>query len=168
MRKKAAPTAPDGRFELYKTSLKYDNPEARLAHGETMETTLVSIDSATFEDARLNGATAQVTVFSHLRKSTFRLINWGRASGKAQLVQGEDSLDSELDEPLPANVKDLDLVTLGGSINMGDSDGWAKLRTNGGSITVGRIKGKAAIITQGGFIKAGDIGDSAELRSSKR
>ena len=23
----------DGRFELYKTSIKYDNPEARLAHG---------------------------------------------------------------------------------------------------------------------------------------
>jgi hypothetical protein len=23
----------DGRFELYKVSLKYDNPEARLAHG---------------------------------------------------------------------------------------------------------------------------------------
>jgi predicted lipid-binding transport protein (Tim44 family) len=35
---------------------------ARLARSETMETTLVSIDSATFEDARLNGATAQVTV----------------------------------------------------------------------------------------------------------
>lgn len=24
---------PDGRFELYKTSIKYDNPEARMAHG---------------------------------------------------------------------------------------------------------------------------------------
>ena len=36
--------------------------EARLARGETMETTLVSIDSAAFEDARLNGGTAQVTV----------------------------------------------------------------------------------------------------------
>ncbi len=23
----------DGRFELYKTSIKYDNPEARMAHG---------------------------------------------------------------------------------------------------------------------------------------
>ncbi len=23
----------DGRYELYKVSLKYDNPEARLAHG---------------------------------------------------------------------------------------------------------------------------------------
>jgi DUF4097 and DUF4098 domain-containing protein YvlB len=60
----------------------------------------------------------------------------------------------------------LDLVTLGGSINMGDSDGAVTLRTTGGTVTVGRIKGKAAIITQGGFIKTGDIGDSAELRVS--
>jgi aryl-alcohol dehydrogenase-like predicted oxidoreductase len=33
VRKKAAPAAPDGRFELYKMTLKYDNPEARAAHG---------------------------------------------------------------------------------------------------------------------------------------
>jgi predicted lipid-binding transport protein (Tim44 family) len=36
--------------------------ETRAARGETMETALVSIDSATFEDARLEGATAQATV----------------------------------------------------------------------------------------------------------
>ncbi len=66
---------------------------------------------------------------------------------------------------VPRNVN-LDLVTLGGSISMSDTDASATLRTTGGSVTVGRIKGKAAIITQGGFIKAGDIGDSAELRSS--
>ena len=33
VRKKAAEAASDGRFELYKLSLKFDNPEARLAHG---------------------------------------------------------------------------------------------------------------------------------------
>jgi uncharacterized protein len=32
IRKRCAPYAADGRFELYKTSLKYDNPEARSAH----------------------------------------------------------------------------------------------------------------------------------------
>ncbi len=32
MRERAKPYAGDGRFELYKTSLKFDNPEARLAH----------------------------------------------------------------------------------------------------------------------------------------
>lgn len=50
--------------------------EARFAHGETMETTLVSIDSATFEDAQLNGGTAQISVrfaaklISHTRDKT--------------------------------------------------------------------------------------------------
>ena len=29
----AAPLAADGRYELYKLSLRYDNPEARRAHG---------------------------------------------------------------------------------------------------------------------------------------
>ncbi len=32
LRDRAKPYAGDGRFELYKTSIKYDNPEARLAH----------------------------------------------------------------------------------------------------------------------------------------
>src|SRR5262249_47311578 len=38
----------------------------------------------------------EVEVFSHLRKSSFRLVNWGRAKGKEQLVQGEDSLGFNL------------------------------------------------------------------------
>jgi hypothetical protein len=32
LRDRAKPYAGDGRFELYKTSIKFDNPEARLAH----------------------------------------------------------------------------------------------------------------------------------------
>jgi uncharacterized protein len=32
LRERAKPVAGDGRFELYKLSLKFDNPEARLAH----------------------------------------------------------------------------------------------------------------------------------------
>ncbi len=32
LRMRAKPYAGDGRFELYKTSLKFDNPEARMAH----------------------------------------------------------------------------------------------------------------------------------------
>jgi uncharacterized protein len=32
LRERVKPEAADGRFELYKVSLKYDNPEARLAH----------------------------------------------------------------------------------------------------------------------------------------
>src|SRR5262249_12871093 len=38
-------------------------------------------------------ASTEIDVYSHLRKSSFRLINWGRASGSAQQrPQGEDSL----------------------------------------------------------------------------
>lgn len=33
LRNRVKPQAADGRFELYKVSLKFDNPEARLAHG---------------------------------------------------------------------------------------------------------------------------------------
>ena len=32
LRERAKPYAEDGRFELYKTSIKFDNPEARIAH----------------------------------------------------------------------------------------------------------------------------------------
>jgi hypothetical protein len=41
-------------------------------------------------------ASADIEVFTHLRKSNFRLINWGRAAGKDQLIQGEDSLGFNL------------------------------------------------------------------------
>jgi hypothetical protein len=33
----------DGRFELYKTSIKYDNPEARLAHGFPLDQQSVEV-----------------------------------------------------------------------------------------------------------------------------
>lgn len=33
LRERCAQYAADGRYEPYKVSLKYDNPEARLAHG---------------------------------------------------------------------------------------------------------------------------------------
>ena len=41
-------------------------------------------------------AVARIEVFSHLRRSDFRLVNWGRANGKEQLVEGEDSLGFNL------------------------------------------------------------------------
>jgi hypothetical protein len=36
---RVSPAAADGRFELYKVSLKYDNPEARLAHDFPIDAT---------------------------------------------------------------------------------------------------------------------------------
>ncbi len=41
-------------------------------------------------------ASTDIELFSHLRKSSFRLINWGRAKDKEQLVEGEDSLGFNL------------------------------------------------------------------------
>jgi len=35
--------AKDGRFELYKTSMKFDNPEARLVHDFPLDTTQVEV-----------------------------------------------------------------------------------------------------------------------------
>jgi hypothetical protein len=63
----------------------------------------------------------------------------------------------------PRNV-DLDLVTQGGNITIGDVNGNVNLRS-GGSITAGQIKGKATLVSQGGSIKSGNIGGDAELRS---
>ena len=33
LRERCRTAAGDGKYELYKTSIKYDNPQARLAHG---------------------------------------------------------------------------------------------------------------------------------------
>jgi len=64
----------------------------------------------------------------------------------------------------PRNI-DLDLVTQGGNINVGDVNGNVILRTSGGSVTTGQIKGKATLVSQGGSVKAGNIGGDAEVRS---
>ena len=38
LRERCKPDAADGRYELYKLSLKFDNPESRLAHGFPLDT----------------------------------------------------------------------------------------------------------------------------------
>jgi uncharacterized protein len=38
LRERVRPSAADGRYELYKLSLQFDNPEARLAHGFPLDT----------------------------------------------------------------------------------------------------------------------------------
>jgi hypothetical protein len=49
-------------------------------------------------EADADGATAKTDfdVFSHLRKTSFKLISWGRAAKEQQLVEGEDSLGFNL------------------------------------------------------------------------
>jgi aryl-alcohol dehydrogenase-like predicted oxidoreductase len=39
LRERCKPDAADGRYEVYKLSLRFDNPEARLAHGFPLDTT---------------------------------------------------------------------------------------------------------------------------------
>jgi aryl-alcohol dehydrogenase-like predicted oxidoreductase len=43
LRDRCATTAADGRFELYKVSLAFDNPQARLAHGFPPDTTQMEV-----------------------------------------------------------------------------------------------------------------------------
>lgn len=43
LRLRAKPYAGDGRFEIYKTSIKFDNPEARLAHGFPLDMANVEV-----------------------------------------------------------------------------------------------------------------------------
>jgi predicted lipid-binding transport protein (Tim44 family) len=66
--------------------------EARLARGETMETTLVSIDSVAFEDARLNGGTAQVTV-----RFAAKLISHTRDKAGTVTEGSDDAVVDHLD-----------------------------------------------------------------------
>jgi len=49
-------------------------------------------------EAACDGATASAAfdLFRHVRKSDFRLVNWGRAKGAQGLVEGEDSLGFNL------------------------------------------------------------------------
>ena len=49
LRERAKPYAGDGRFELYKTSLKFDNPEARLAHDFPLDLTQVEVKQMIYE-----------------------------------------------------------------------------------------------------------------------
>jgi aryl-alcohol dehydrogenase-like predicted oxidoreductase len=43
LRERAKPYAGDGRFELYKVSLKFDNPEARIAHAFPFDDTQIEV-----------------------------------------------------------------------------------------------------------------------------
>ncbi len=66
--------------------------EARVAHEETMETALVSIDSATVEDARLNAGTAQISV-----RFAAKLISHTRDKAGAVTEGSADSVVDHLD-----------------------------------------------------------------------
>jgi hypothetical protein len=79
-------------------------PAAALEGGSARRTEHLHLDGRLLRpghytlEATADGATAKadIDVFSHLRKSSFRLISWGRAAKEQQLVEGEDSLGFNL------------------------------------------------------------------------
>jgi hypothetical protein len=46
LRERCRPKAADGRYELYKVSLAFDNPQARLAHGFPLDAKNMEVKEA--------------------------------------------------------------------------------------------------------------------------
>lgn len=61
LRQRAKPYAGDGHFELYKNSLKFDNPEARLAHGFPIDLEQVEVRQMIYATQNTGRPYPQVT-----------------------------------------------------------------------------------------------------------
>jgi hypothetical protein len=68
---------------------------------------------------------AEIEVFSHVRQSSFRLVNWGRAQKEQQQIEGEDSLgfntyygDEAKDNLLRAGVDAMGVCVMSGGHQM--------------------------------------------------
>ena len=61
LRNRAKPYAGDGHFELYKTSIKYDNPEARIAHDFPFDLQQVEVKQMIYETQNTGRPYPQVT-----------------------------------------------------------------------------------------------------------
>jgi aryl-alcohol dehydrogenase-like predicted oxidoreductase len=61
LRDRAKPYAGDGHFELYKTSIKFDNPEARLAHDFPLDLQQVEVKQMIYETQNTGRPYPQVT-----------------------------------------------------------------------------------------------------------
>ena len=61
LRDRAKPYAGDGRFELYKTSIKFDNPEARIAHDFPFDMEQVEVKQMAYETQNTGRPYPQVT-----------------------------------------------------------------------------------------------------------
>jgi hypothetical protein len=51
LRERCAKAAGDGRYEFYKLSLRYDNPQARLSHGFPLDPTQREVQEMLFKEA---------------------------------------------------------------------------------------------------------------------
>jgi aryl-alcohol dehydrogenase-like predicted oxidoreductase len=61
LRERAKPYAGDGQFELYKTSIKFDNPEARMAHDFPLDMQQVEVKQMIYETQNTGLPYPQVT-----------------------------------------------------------------------------------------------------------
>lgn len=61
LRRRAKPYAGDGHFELYKVSIKFDNPEARLAHDFPLDLEQVEVKQMIYETQNTGRPYPQVT-----------------------------------------------------------------------------------------------------------
>ena len=61
LRERAKHYAADGRFELYKVSIKFDNPEARIAHDFPLDTQQVEVKQMIYETQNTGRPYPQVT-----------------------------------------------------------------------------------------------------------
>ena len=61
LRDRAKPYAGDGKFELYKTSIKFDNPEARIAHEFPMDLEQAEVKQMMYETQNTGRPYPQVT-----------------------------------------------------------------------------------------------------------
>ena len=61
LRERAKPYAGDGHFELYKTSIKFDNPEARLAHAFPLDMEQVEVKQMVYSAQNTGRPYPQVT-----------------------------------------------------------------------------------------------------------
>jgi hypothetical protein len=98
-------------------------------------------------------AKAEIELYSHVRRSTYKLISWGSAKGKQLLAEGEDSLGFNLyyGHDAVANLKDANLLragvdfmlvcTMGGAHQMdmrGECDWSDPYVIRGGTVRVAR------------------------------
>ena len=51
LRDRCAEAAGDGRYESYKVSLRFDNPQARLSHGFPLDVTQKEVQEMLFKEA---------------------------------------------------------------------------------------------------------------------
>ena len=72
LRERAKPYAGDGHFELYKTSIKFDNPEARIAHEFPLDMEQVEVKQMVYATQNTGRPFPQVAINSYMVKGRLK------------------------------------------------------------------------------------------------